>query len=117
MTAVCSRITSPAYKLHSRQCVVAVSSLTSDITWGRSSDILHVTYVVRERRMDMLPSVLWWVPVVLFTVVGMVHVARLVNGVLVWHRQTRRAEIRAHIAAAEIQRMLSGRARSLNNGH
>jgi hypothetical protein len=67
--------------------------------------------------MDMLPSVLWWVPVVLFTVVGMVQVVRLVNGVLVWHRQTRRAEIRAHIAAAEIQRMLSGRARSLNNGH
>jgi len=56
--------------------------------------------------MDMLPSVLWWVPV-----------ARLVNGVLVWHRQTKQAEIRAHIAAAEIQRMLSGRARSLNNMH
>ena len=36
----------------------------------------------------MLPSVLWWVPVVLFTVVGMVQVVRLVNGVLVWHRQT-----------------------------
>ena len=65
----------------------------------------------------MFPSVLWWVPIVLFTVVGIVQVARLVSGVLVWYRQTRQAEIRAHIAAAEIQRMLSGRVRSLHNMH
>jgi len=64
--------------------------------------------------MDMVYDVVLWVLAVLFSGMGIVHVARLVNVILVWHRQTRQAEIRANMAAAEIQKMLSGRARSLN---
>ena len=62
----------------------------------------------------MVYDVVLWVLAVLFSGMGIVHVARLVNAILVWHRHTRQAEIRANMAAAEIQKMLSGRARSLN---
>jgi len=50
ITAVFSRIFSPRYQLQSLQCVVAGSSLTSDITWGRSSNILYVT--IRGKRKE-----------------------------------------------------------------
>jgi hypothetical protein len=50
----------------------------------------------------------------LFSVMGIVHLVRVAKGVLVRYMQTKQAEIRANIAAAEIQKMLSGRARSLS---
>jgi len=70
-------------------------------------------YVIRERRRDMRYDVVLGVLVVLFSVMGIAHMVRIVKGALAWYIQTRQAEIRANIAAAEIQKMLSGRARSL----
>ena len=43
------------------------------------------------------------------------QVAQSVREVFVWHRKTREAAIRANTAAAEIQRLLSGRVRSLQD--
>ncbi len=51
----------------------------------------------------------------LFSVVVSHQAAQSVRKLLVWHRKTREAEIRANRAAAEIQRMLSHRVRSLSN--
>ncbi len=51
----------------------------------------------------------------LFSVVVSHHVAQYVRELLVRHRKTREAEVRANMAATEIQRMLSHRVRSFNN--
>ena len=47
----------------------------------------------------------------LFFMVVSVYAVQSVRGLLAWHRKTGQAAVRANIAAAEIQRMLSGRAR------
>ena len=51
----------------------------------------------------------------LFCMVLSRQVTQVVRGIFVRNRKTREAAIRANMAAAEIQRMLSGRARSLHN--
>ena len=53
----------------------------------------------------------------LFCMVVSRQVARSVREIFVWHRRTREAVIRANTAAAGIQRLLSGRVRSLQNVH
>ena len=51
----------------------------------------------------------------LFCMVLSRQVTQVVRGIFVRNRKTREAAIRANMAAADIQRMLSGRARSLHN--
>ncbi|NJD55927.1 MAG: hypothetical protein FIA94_05920 [Nitrospirae bacterium] len=51
---------------------------------------------------------------VLIFVMGIVYMIRVVKGTLAWYRQSRQAEIRANIAASEIQKMLSTRERPLS---
>jgi len=61
-------------------------------------------------RYDLVLEVL----LVLFSVMGIMQMFRVVRGVLAWYRQSRQAEIRANIAASEIQKMLSTRERPLS---
>jgi hypothetical protein len=67
----------------------------------------------QERRMHMWDGIVLGALGALFSVVVSHHVAQSVREILVWHRKTREAAIRANMAAAEIQRMLSGRTRPL----
>jgi len=53
----------------------------------------------------------------LFCIVVSRQVAQSVRELFVWHRKTREAAIRANTAATEIQRLLSGRVRSLHDVH
>jgi cell division protein FtsX len=67
----------------------------------------------RERRMHMWEGIVLGVMGALFSVAVSHYVAQSVKEVLAWHRNTGQAAVRANIAAAEIQRMLSGRTRPL----
>ena len=63
-------------------------------------------------RYDLVLGVL----LVLFLGIGIAQMIRLVKGVLVWYKQLWQAEIRANIAASEIQKMLAARGRPLAGG-
>jgi hypothetical protein len=89
-------------------------SQTYDTSWGRSDDILGQTACDKRKEEYMRYDVVIGVLVVLFFAMGIAQAVRIVKGALGWYRQTRQAAIRANIAAAEIQKMLSGRARSLS---
>ena len=94
--------------------LLPISFWTYDTSWGRSDDILGQTACDKRKEEYMRYDVVIGALVVLFFAMGIAQAVRIVKRALGWHRQTREAAIRANIAAAEIQKMLSGRARTLS---